>query len=111
MEYLRPVLRETRTVEETAETIIPDSCPDVTEILFTSGMAFLRGKDISEGSAAVSAGVSASVLVRPEGRQEPELVEVYIPMSVRVENSLLKSGMLSCAKAELRRIDSHMVNP
>lgn len=111
MEYLRPVLRETKTVEETAETIIPDSCPDVAEILFTSGTAFLRGKDISEGSIAVSAGVSASVLVQPEGRDAPELVEVYIPLSTKVENSLMKSGMLSSAKAELRRIDSHMVNP
>lgn len=111
MEYLRPVLRETRSVEETAEAIIPDSCPDVTEVLFQSGMAFLRGKDISEGSAAVSAGVSASVLVQPESRLEPELVEVYIPMSLRLENSALGPGMLSCAKVELRRLDSHMINP
>lgn len=111
MEYLRPVLRETKTVEETAEAIIPDSCPDVTEILFGNGMAFLRGKDISDGTAAVSAGVSASALVQPDGRQEPELVEVYIPMSLRLENSLLKSGMLNSAKVELRRLDSHMVNP
>ena len=111
MEYLRPVLRETKTVEETAEAIIPDSCPDVTEILYTDGLAFLRGKELSEGGVSVSAGVSASVLAKPEGRKEPEVVEVYIPLSLRMENSSLKPGLLSCAQVQLRRLDGHMVNP
>ncbi len=111
MEYLRPVLRETKTVEETAEAIIPDSCPDVTEILHTGGLSFLRGKELGEGSAAVSMGVSASVLAKPDGRQEPEVVEVYIPLSLRIENPAIKPGLLSCAQVQLRRLDSHMVNP
>ena len=59
MEYLRPVLRETKTAEETAEAIIPDSCPDITEILYTGGTCFLRGRELSEGGATVSVGVSA----------------------------------------------------
>ena len=111
MEYLRPVLRETKTVEETAEAIIPDSCPDVAEILYTDGLSYLRGKELSEGAVSVSAGVSASVLCKPDGRAEPEVVEVYIPLSLRVENSNLKPGLVSCVQVQLRRLDSHMVNP
>ncbi len=111
MEYLRPVLRETKTAEETAEAIIPDSCPDVTEILHTGGIAFLRGKELGEGSANVSMGVSAAVLAQPSGRKEPEVVEVYIPMSVRFEHPALRPGLMASAQAELRRLDSHMVNP
>lgn len=111
MEYLRPVLRETKTVEETAEAIIPDSCPDVTEILYTDGLSYLRGKELSEGAVTVSAGVSAAVLCKPDGRAEPEVVEVYIPMSLRVENGNIKPGQLSCVQVQLRRLDSHMVNP
>jgi hypothetical protein len=111
LEYLRPVLRETKTMEETAEAIIPDRCPDVAQILSTTGTAFLRGKELSEGSASVSAGVSASVLLAPEDRKEPEVVEVYIPLSLRVEQSDLRPGMVAGAQVELRRLDSHMVNP
>ena len=66
LQYLRPVLRETKTGEESAETIIPDSIPDVSEVLSASGMAFLRGRELSEGRAAVAAGISASILVQPE---------------------------------------------
>ena len=61
MEYLRPVLRETRSAEETAEAIIPDACPDVSEILHTGGFVCLRGLEISEGGAAVSAGAAVAV--------------------------------------------------
>ncbi len=111
MEYLRPVLRETKTVEETAEAIIPDSCPDVAEILYTDGLSYLRGKELSEGAVSVSAGVSASVLCKPDGRKEPEVVEVYIPLSLRLENHALKPGLLCSVQVQLRRLDSHMVNP
>ena len=111
MEYLRPVLGETKTAEETAEAIIPDNCPDIAEILYTGGTCFLRGRELSEGSAAVSVGVSATVLAKPEGRDRPEVVEVYLPMTLRLEHPALRSGQISCAQAELRRVDSHMVNP
>ncbi len=111
MEYLRPVLRETKTAEETAEAIIPDSCPDITEILYTGGTCFLRGRELSEGGATVSVGVSAMVLTKPQGRDRPEVVEVYLPMTLHLEHSALRPGLISCAQAELRRVDSHMVNP
>ena len=111
MEYLRPVLREVRMVEETSEAIIPDSCPDVQNVIGTTGMAFLRGKDLSEGMLAISTGVSAMALCQPEGRDVPEVVEVYIPMSLKLENSQLHMGQVLRAEAHLRRLDGHLVNP
>lgn len=111
MEYLRPVVREVRRMEETAEAIIPDRCPDATEILYTEGAVYLRGRELTVGVANVSAGVSASVLVKPDGRMEPEKIEVYIPMSFRVEEEAIQPGMNIDARLQLCRLDSHMVNP
>ena len=109
--WFRPVLKETKLVEETIETIIPDSCPDVTESLFAGGMAFLRGKEQLEGRLTVSVGVSASALALPEGRDTPEVVEAYIPMSAVFESGEI-TGIRRCyAEVELRRVDSHLVNP
>lgn len=110
MERFQPVLRENKTMEETAEAIIPDSCPDVTEVLYTGGMAFLRGKEIGDGQINLSAGVSAMALAKPEGRRRPEVVEVYIPMSIKLEDERLKSGMQCMAEAKLRRLDGFLVN-
>ena len=99
MEYLRPVLREERMIEETAEAIIPDSCPDAQEVLHCSGLAFLRGKDLSDGMLSVSAGVSAMALCQIEDRETPEVVEVYIPMSLKLENDALRGGQVCRVEA------------
>lgn len=109
--WFRPVLKETKLVEETIETIITDSCPDVTESFFAGGMAFVRGKEQLEGRLTVSVGVSASALDLPEGREEPEILEAYIPMSAVFESGEITSGRHCCAEVELRRVDSHLVNP
>ncbi len=111
LQYLRPVLRETKTGEESAETIIPDSIPDVSEVLSASGMAFLRGRELSEGRAAVAAGISASVLVQPEGQSAPEVIEQYLPISFSFENSLIRPDLKSRVQVTLQRVEGHLVNP
>ena len=111
MEYLRPVLMETRTGEETAESIIPDSTPDISEVLFTCGTAFLRGQELMEGRASVSAGVSASVLLQPEGQAEPEVIEAYLPISLTFENSAIHSDLRGASTVFLERLESQLVNP
>lgn len=111
MDYLRPVYRESRLVEDTAESIVPDSCPDAVEVLHTSGVCFLRGKELSDGLLSLSAGVSASAVLGVEGRNAPEVVEVYIPMSLKLEDSSLSGGQNCRVSVELRRLDGHLVNP
>ena len=109
MEYLRPVLMETRTGEETAESIIPDSTPDISEVLFTCGTAFLRGQELMEGRASVSAGVSASVLLQPEGQAEPEVIEAYLPISLTFENSAIHSDLRGASSVFLERLESQLM--
>lgn len=98
-------------MEETAQTIIPDSCPDVTEVIFPGGWVCLRSKDLTEGRLTVSAGVTLTALAIPEGREEPEPLEVYVPVTQVFENEAIESGMRCCAMVEIRRVDAHLVNP
>lgn len=46
---LGQVLREMKMAEETAEVILPDSCPDAVQVLFSGGMAFFGGKRSRKG--------------------------------------------------------------
>lgn len=111
MEYLRPVLRETRSVEESAEIIIPDTCPDGERVLFTCGNACYRGKELTEETLNVAVGVSAWSLVQPEGRKHPELVEAYIPMSLHISSAVIHSGQNCRVEVNLRRLEGMLVNP
>ena len=108
---LGQVLREMKMAEETAEVILPDSCPDAVQVLFSGGMAFLRGKEITEGRLTVSAGVSAMALVQPQEDAPPEVAEAYIPMSIRLEDARIQPGMEAEITVCLRRLDGHLVNP
>lgn len=108
---LMPVLRETRTAEETAEVILPDSCPDIDSVLFVSGIAFFRGKELTEGRAAVSAGVSAIALVQPQETGGTELAEAYIPLSLKLEDQRIRPGMEMEVRVTLRQLDGHLVSP
>lgn len=108
---LMPVLRETRTAEETAEIILPDSCPDIDSVLFVSGLAFFRGKELTEGRATVSVGVSAIGLVQPQEASVPELAEAYIPLSLKLEDQRIRPGMEMEVRVMLRQLDGHLVSP
>lgn len=111
MEYLKPVLRETRTVEESAEIIIPDTCPDGEGVLFTCGNACYRGRELTEENLTVAVGVSAWSMVQPEGRNAPEVVEAYIPMSLHLSSAVLHSGQNCRVGVSLRRLEGMLVNP
>lgn len=111
IEYFAEVMAGSKMVEETSESIIPDSCPDVMEVLCCGGVAFLRGKEVGDGFITLTAGVSATALVKPEDREMPEVVETYIPITAKMEHSGLKMGQNCVVKAELRRLSGHLVNP
>ena len=41
----------TLTQEETAETIVPDYCPDIARIIETTGKVFLHSREMRDGRA------------------------------------------------------------
>ena len=51
----------TLTQEETAETIVPDYCPDIARIIATEGTVCIYGKEIRDGKAEVSGTVRVTV--------------------------------------------------
>lgn len=108
---LRPVLRETKSAEETGEVILPDTCPDASQVIYASGLAFLRSKELTEGRLSISAGVSGMALVETQEAGRTEVTEAYIPLTLRLEDPRLKPGMLVQVQLCLRGLDGHLVNP
>ena len=86
-DFLREVLYDTISQEETAETIVPDSYPDVERILDSFGSVVLRGKDYRSGSISISGGIHAGVIYAPEDQSAPRVLHVYIPFTVKVEGA------------------------
>ena len=68
----------TLTQEETAETIVPDYCPDIARIIETTGKVFLHSREMRDGRAEISGTVRVTVLYTPEG--SPSLRPVIFPL-------------------------------
>ena len=101
--YLGHILHETGRQEETAEVIVPDSCPDVERVVFASASALLRGTECRAGSVLISGGIRASALCVPEDGTSPQKLDAYLPFSLRMEHTAIASILAARWTATSRR--------
>ena len=108
--YLRRLLCQVIHQEETAETIVPDSMPDVGRIIGCWGVPVLRGKEWRGGAMTASGGVTAKLLYAPADDSPLQVMECYLPFTLRWELPQSdREGMMQVS-CRLRSIDARMLN-
>lgn len=110
MKYLSQVLHEAKSQEETMETIVPDSYPDVDRILCGNAVVVMRSKECRTGSASVSGGIRANALYMAQGEKLPRCLEVYMPFTVKVDDPGLTESSQVLFSAHARSVDVRMLN-
>ena len=108
--YLGHILHETGRQEETAEVIVPDSCPDVERVVFASASALLRGTECRAGSVLISGGIRASALCVPEDGTSPQKLDAYLPFSLRMEHTAIAERTQVFPELFVRQADARLVN-
>ena len=97
---------QTLTQEETAETIVPDYCPDIARIISAEGVVCLHGGTEQDG---VTGTVRVTVLYTPENESGVRALEFAMPFSAQGE------GLAGCAhvvvETEIELLESRMLNP
>lgn len=106
-----PVLRDTRSQEQTQEVKLPERYPDVGRILGTWGQCLLRSKDWRGSSLGISGGVMTWTFYLPEDGTEPVCVEAWIPFQIKWEiPETQREGMIRTActlsNAEARTVSA-----
>ena len=95
--------------EETAETIVPDYCPDVARIVRVSACLLLRSKSVSEGRLEASGTIKLTLLYMAENADGLRSLEYSIPFE---HHAHLPDG---CGEASVEgRIcgaDARLLNP
>lgn len=97
------------TQEETAETIVPDYCPDIARIIDTEGKIFLHSRELRDGKAEVSGTVRVTVLYTPEGEGGIRTLEFAIPFSAETE--CRAECVFLHAAAETEFLETRILNP
>ena len=83
VDHLQKLVCQVVSQEETAETVVPDSLPDVGRIVGCWGVPVVRSKEWRQNGMGVSGGVSAWVLYVPEEGGAPRQVAVYLPFTAK----------------------------
>lgn len=96
--------------EETMELIVPDTLPDVMNIVDTDGTVLLRSKEADIGKITVSGVVRTHIIFTPEGSRGLRNLTVQIPFSASVNDNELTPSSKLFVKAELASIDTRVIN-
>lgn len=101
----------TLTQEETAETIVPDYCPDIARIIRADGRVYLHSRELRDGKAEVSGTVRISVLYTPDGEKGMRTVEFAMPFTAESERGSFPKCRCLMAETELVSLETRMLNP
>ncbi|MGM9578517.1 MAG: SPOCS domain-containing protein [Evtepia sp.] len=105
------VCRTTLEQEETAETIVPDACPDIWQVLDGEGRLLLQRKEPQEGKAELSGLLKVTILYQPEGEETMESMEVTLPFSLSPDLPQLTRRCLLRVTPRVLSVDVHLLNP
>ncbi len=110
LHFLRCVVQEVHFQEETSDTIVPDSYPDIASILDCYADPVVRGKDCRDRSVTIAGGLKGGILYLPENENAPRCLELYMPFSVKFDHPDLTERSQVIASVRVRSVDARMIN-
>jgi hypothetical protein len=111
LQYLKPLLQEVQTQEQTQELRLPDGMADLGHILGTWGQVILRSKEWRGDRVSITGGVMAFVLYAPEDGSGPGILESWIPFQMKWDlEDGQREGELR-VQCLLRFLDARVVSP
>lgn len=102
---------QTLRKEESQDSVVPDTMPDIGEILESSGSLMIRSKDIGEGGVRISASIAANVVYKSDGEERVCALELSVPVSVSVEDEGIRDDQECTAEINILSIDTRVLNP
>ena len=98
------------TQDETAETIVPDYCPDIARVIETDGHVYIHSREIKDGKAEVSGTVRVTVLYTPDREEGVRSLEFSVPFTVESDQRMPGCEILM-AETEVESLETRMLNP
>ena len=98
------------TKEETRDAVVPDTMPDIAEVLCCVGSLLIRSKDVSDGRVRLEANIPACVIYRSE-EGGLDTVNVAVPVFFSLEDEAIKEGCPASAELKLIKLEARTLNP
>ena len=97
------------TQEETAETVVPDYCPDIARIVSVKGCLCLRNRSVTDGRLTASGSVRLTLLYMAEGGQGLRSLDYSIPFEQSA--ALGEDCVEACLEGGVCAVEARLLNP
>ena len=101
----------TWTQEETAETIVPDYCPDIARIITANGCTYLHSRELRDGKVELSGTLRLTVLYIPEKEGGIRTLDVSIPFTAESDRGSFAGCQSLFADTQVEFLETRMLNP
>lgn len=105
-----PAWSQTLYREEAQDCVVPDTLPDICEIVNTCGLPLIRSKDVGPGRVRLEANVPVKVTVQPE-EGAPACLEVNLPFYFSAEDEAITDECVCTARLQLAALETRVLNP
>lgn len=109
-QYLKTLVRQVQTQEQTQQLRLPEELPDVGRVLCTWGQSIIRSKEQRGDTILVSGGVSSVVTYLPEDGSFARSVEVWIPFQAKWNSQQTQRECPIRCKSLLRSMDARILS-
>lgn len=105
------VYSQTLRKEETQDSVVPDTLPDIGGIVCTSGNMLIRSKDVGEGRVRLEAAIPVKVSYTPEEGEGVYCLELNLPLYVSLEDERISENSLCVSDLKLTSLETKVLNP
>lgn len=111
IQYCTPVYSDTLSREETLETVVSDTLPDVARILDVDAALYLRSKTLLQGSIRIEGSIRGTVLYIGEDSERLQRIEAELPVSFSAEAEGTEDTDILAANLCVSSVDARLLNP
>ena len=110
LERLVPAWRGGACRELTEEYVVPDSMPDVAELMDAEGLLTVSGKDTETGAVLLTGNLALWAVYLPEGEGGLRSMELSIPVSIRLDAPGADADCRCVARMRVQSVEARAVN-
>ena len=97
--------------EVSAESVVPDTMPDIDRILDAETAIYIRSKSIDDGEVTLDGVISAVVLYSSTDDEAVHKLELSVPASIEFRDGDIQSGDVLITDTSITSAETKMLNP
>ena len=111
IQYCTPVYSDTLNREETLETVVSDTLPDIARILDVDAAVYLRSKTLQQGSIRIEGSIRGTVLYIGEDSERLQKIEAELPVVFSAEADGAEDTDTLAANVCVSSAEAKLLNP